>query len=63
MSLSKMKKITRRSWDMNPITDTVINRVNILIKYQQEILVFINNRSRLIRYGDVELIGVDGDGD
>ena len=63
MSLSKMKKITRQSWDMIPITDTVINRVNILIKYQQEILVFINNRSRLIRYGDVELIGVDGDGD
>ena len=63
MSLSRMKKITRRSWDMIPITDTVIDWVNILIKYQQELLVFINHRGCLIGYGDVELIGVDGDGD
>ena len=35
MSLRSMKKTKRRSWDMIPITDKVLDQVNILGKYQQ----------------------------
>ena len=42
--------------------DTFIDRVNILGKYQQYILIFTNHNGRLIGDGDVELIGVDGYG-
>ena len=48
---------------MVPITKTVIYRFNILVKYQHDILVFTNYTGQLIRYGNVELIIVDGGGD
>ena len=35
-----MKNITRRSCDIIPMPDTVINRVTILGKYQEELLAF-----------------------
>ena len=63
MSLRSMKNITRRSWDNIPITDTVIDRVNLLGKDQQELLVFTACKGQTIGDGDVELTEVDGDGD
>ena len=42
---------------------TVIDRVNISEKYQQEILVFTDRKGRLVGDGDVDLTGVDGYGD
>ena len=57
-----MKNITRRSWYMIPMPDTVIDRVNLLGKYQQEQL-FTDHKVQIIGDGDVELTGVDGDGD
>ena len=59
MSLRSIKTITRRSWDMIPMPDTIIDQVDILGKY---IFEFTDCRYWLIRYGDVELTGVDGDG-
>ena len=35
-----MKDIIRQSWDIVPVPDTIISRVNILGKYQQGLLVF-----------------------
>ena len=45
--------------------DAVIDRVNILGKYQQELLVFTDCNDWLIGDGDGDgdLTGVDGDGD
>ena len=57
MSLKTEKKITRRSWDIIPITDTVVNRVNEIGKEQPELFVFTNRKGQLI--GDVEIPGVD----
>ena len=62
MILGLMKNIIRRSWNMILMPDTFIDRVNILGKYQQYILIFTNHNGRLIGDGDVELIGVDGYG-
>ena len=59
MSLKSGKKITRRSWDELPITDAVIDRVNLLGKDQPEQLTFKDRHGRPI--GDVELTGVAGD--
>ena len=61
MSLSSMKNITRKSWDMTLMPDTVIDRFNLLGKDQPEILAFSDRKGRLIADGDVELTGVDGD--
>ena len=58
-----MKRITRRSWDIIPIPDTFIDRVNILGQDQQDLLVFIDRKGLIIGDGDVELTGVDGYGD
>ena len=58
-----MENITRQFWDMIRMPDTGIDRVNILVKYQQELLVFTSHKGRLIGDGDVDLTGVDGDGD
>ena len=57
-----MKNITGKYWDMIPIPDTVIDRVNLLGKYQPGILVLTDSKGQLIRDGDVEITGVDGDG-
>ena len=43
--------------------DTVIDWVNLLGKDQQYLLVFTDSKGRLIRDSDVELTGVDMDGD
>ena len=43
--------------------DTVIARVNLLGKHQQDLLIFTHRRGRLIGNGNVGLKGVDGDGD
>ena len=56
-----MKNITRQSWDMVPMPDKVIERVNILGKYQPDLLVFTDGKGRIIVGGDVDLTGVEGD--
>jgi hypothetical protein len=56
MALNTGKKITRRSWDVIPMPDTVIARVNALGTDQPEQLIFTNRRGRPI--GDVEIPGV-----
>ena len=43
--------------------DTVINRVNLLGQYQQDLLVFTDFKGWIIEDGDVDLTGVDEDGD
>ena len=48
---------------MIPMPEPVIDRVNILVKYQQELLVFTDHKGRLIVDSYVELTGVDVDGD
>ena len=63
MSLRPKKNITRQSWDMIPMPYEVIDRVNILGKYQQELSVFTDHRGQIIVDGDVDLTGVDGDED
>ena len=63
MSLRSMENITRRYWDITPMPDIVIDRVNILGKNKQELLVFTDREARLIGDGDVYIIGVDGGGD
>ena len=42
--------------------DMFIDQVNLLIKDQQELLVFTYCKGRIIGDGDVDLTGVDGDG-
>ena len=59
MSLRSGKKIIRRSWDVIPMSDAVIERVNKMGASQPEELVFTDRKGRLI--GDVELTGVDGE--
>jgi hypothetical protein len=56
MALNTGKKITHRSWDVIPMPDTVIARVNALGTDQPEQLIFTDRRGRLI--GDVEIPGV-----
>ena len=55
MILRSMKRITRRSWDMIPMTDTVIDWVELIKKYQQELLVFTDIKGKLIGDGDVDI--------
>ena len=45
------------------ILDTVIDRVNILVKYKQYLFVFTDRKGWLIGDGDVEITGVYGGGD
>ena len=58
-----MKNITRQSWDMIPMHYIVIDRVNILKKYQPELLVFTDRKVQLIGDGNVKITEVGGDGD
>ena len=58
-----MKNITRQYWDIILMSDIVIDRVNLLVKYQQDILVFTCFNGRIIGDGDVEITGVYGGGD
>ena len=59
--LRSIKKITRQFWDKILITDTFIDRVNLLGKYQPEILLFTDHKVQLIIYGGVEITLVDRD--
>ena len=61
--LRSMKNIKRRYWDIIPMPDTVIYHINILGKYQQELLIFTSHKGQLVEYGDAKLTVVDGDGD
>jgi hypothetical protein len=56
MALNTGKKITRRSWDVIPMPDTVIAHVNALGTDQPEQLIFTNQCRCPI--GDVEIPGV-----
>ena len=56
------EKITRQSWDVIPMPDTVIDQVNILGQYQHEQLVFTDYKGPLIGNGDVDITGVGGGG-
>ena len=47
---------------MIPIPDTVIDWVNVLGKYQPELLLFTDLKGQLIIDVDVDLAVVDGDG-
>jgi hypothetical protein len=57
MALNSGKKIVRRSWDVIPMLDVVINRVNESGKDQPSIMTFRDRHGRLI--GDIEVPGVD----
>jgi hypothetical protein len=57
MALNYGKKIVRRSWDVFPLPDVVINRVNELGKDQPRLMTFTDRHGRLI--GDMEIPGVD----
>ena len=46
-----------------PMSDIVLDRANLLRKYQQEILVFTDCKGVIIGYGDVELTEVNIYGD
>ena len=61
MALNTGKKITRRNWDVIPIPDVVVARVNSLGSGQPEQLIFTDRHGRLI--GDIEIPGVDSDVD
>jgi hypothetical protein len=57
MALNSGKKIVQRSWDVIPLSDVVINRVNELGKDQPRLMTFTDHHGRLI--GDMEIPGVD----
>ena len=57
MSLTTVQKITYYSWDEIPMSDTVIDQVNKLGRYQPEHLTFRDIKGQLI--GEVKLTGVD----
>jgi hypothetical protein len=48
MVLNSGKKIVRRSWDVIPLLDVVINRVNELGKDQPRLMTFTDCHGRLI---------------
>ena len=52
MALSTGKKIVRRTWDMIPMPDTVIARVNTLGGDQPEQMIFTDRHGRLIGDND-----------
>jgi hypothetical protein len=56
-ALNTGKKIVRRSWDVIPIPDLVIARVNALGSDQPHHMTFTDLQSRLI--GDIKIPGVD----
>jgi hypothetical protein len=64
MALNTGKEISRCSWEVIPMPDTVIARVNTLGSDQPEQLIFTNRHGRLI--GDtnaIDIPGVDFDDD
>ena len=63
MSLRSMKNITRWSWDIIPMPDIVIDRVNLLGTYQPDLFLFTDCKGRLIGDSDIKITGVDKYGD
>jgi hypothetical protein len=61
MSLTSGKRIAQRTWDIIPMPQTVIDRVNKLGKDQPEQFIFTDRKGRLI--GDIELPSSDEDDD
>jgi hypothetical protein len=61
MALNSGKKIVRRIWDVIPMPDLVINRVNALGRDHPQHVTFTDRHRRLI--GDVEIPGVDAEED
>ena len=59
MSLQTRKKITKYNYDESPIPKKVINRVNVLGKYQPENFIFTDRNGRQI--GESEITEVEGD--
>jgi hypothetical protein len=59
MALNTGKKIVRRSWDVIPMPDVVIARVNALGSNQPGQMTFTDRHGRLIE--DIEIPGVDSD--
>jgi hypothetical protein len=57
MALNSGKKIVRLSWDVIPMPDLVIHRVNALCRDQPQHMIFTDRHGRLI--GNVEISGVD----
>jgi hypothetical protein len=57
MALNSGKKIVRCNWDVIPMPDLVIDRVNVLGRDQPQHITFTDRHGRLI--GDVEIPGVD----
>jgi hypothetical protein len=57
MALNTGKKIVRRIWDVIPMPDLVIDRVNALGRDQLQQMTFTDRHGRLI--GDIEIPGVD----
>jgi hypothetical protein len=58
MALNSGKKIVRRSWDVIPMPDIVIDRANALGRDQPQHMSFTDRHGCLI--GDVEIPGVNG---
>jgi hypothetical protein len=61
MALNSCNKIVRRSWDVIPMPDLVIDRVDALCRYHPQQMTFTDRHGRLI--GDIEIPGVDADED
>jgi hypothetical protein len=59
MALNTGKKIVRLSWDVIPMQDVVIARINALGSDQPRQMTFTHRHGRLI--GDIEIPGVDSD--
>jgi hypothetical protein len=59
MALNTGKKIVRRSWDVIPMPDVVIARVNVLGSDQPCQMTFTDRHGHLI--GDIAIPGVDSD--
>jgi hypothetical protein len=59
MDLNTGKKIVCHSWDVSPMPDVVIARVNALGSDQPRQMAFTDRHGRLIR--DIEIPGVDSD--
>ena len=58
MSLKTGQNITSYNWDEIPIPQTMINRVNVLGKYQPEHFILTDRKGRKI--GESKITGVEG---
>jgi hypothetical protein len=61
MALKTGKKMVRRSWDVIPMTDLVIDKVNALGIDQPQQMAFTDRHGRLI--GNIQIPGVDANED